>query len=71
MANGSLSAPNFYNNVTAQHGAMHITIAVKIARRFQRRAPTIRELMDEFGMHRSTAWRWRRAFLDAGAGDGA
>jgi hypothetical protein len=42
-----------------------VTTAVRIARAFPHRAPTAADLMTRFGMSRATAYRWRRAFLDA------
>lgn len=30
------------------------------------RVPRVEWLMDHFGMGRATAYRWRRAFIDAG-----
>lgn len=47
--------------------AVHTTghVAVQVALRFAGRAPSVAQLREEFGMSRATAYRWRRAFLDA------
>jgi hypothetical protein len=42
-----------------------IFIACVIAQHFSRGVPTVEALCERFGMHRSTAYRWRRAWLDA------
>lgn len=39
-----------------------IFTAVRIADTFRDRIPTQRELMAQYGMDRSTAWRWVSAF---------
>jgi len=48
---------------TTGHGTVHV--AVQVALRFAGRAPSVAQLREEFGMSRATAYRWRRAFLDA------
>lgn len=48
-------------------GNMTIAMAVSISRRWPKRAPTVAELREHYGMHRATAYRWRAAFIDAGA----
>ena len=40
-------------------------IAVKIARRFREKEPTVPSLMDVFGMSRATAYRWVAAWKAA------
>jgi hypothetical protein len=40
-------------------------IACVIAQAFSRGTPTVEQLCDRFGMHRSTAYRWRKAWVDA------
>lgn len=40
-------------------------IAMRIASAFPHRAPTAEELMTKYGMHKATAYRWRRAWLDS------
>ncbi len=40
-------------------------ITIRIVDKYGDRIPTVKELMDDHGMHRSTAWRWRNAFLIA------
>lgn len=49
-----------YNSVSGS-----VFIACRIALKYANRIPTPQELMDELGMHRSTAYRWVRAFKDA------
>lgn len=39
--------------------------AMRIASAFPHRATTAEELMERYGMHRATAYRWRRAWLDS------
>src|SRR5690606_18040559 len=46
----------------ASHAAF---IALRIVGKWPRRNPTPRELMDEFGMSRATAYRWLGAIGDA------
>lgn len=45
-------------------GHCTMTVAVRIARAFPHDAPSIAWLRCTFGMSRSTAYRWRRAWLD-------
>lgn len=42
-----------------------VFIAVRIAEKYPRRIPSARELMHDLGMARATAYRWRKAFMDA------
>jgi hypothetical protein len=42
-----------------------IFLALTVAKRFLHRTPTLEELQAEFGMCRSTAYRWRGAILAA------
>lgn len=48
-------------------GTTHITIltAVRIAKQYSHRLPTVAELMDAYGMSRATAYRWRSALKAA------
>lgn len=46
-------------------GVGTIELAVRVARAFPCRVPTVKELQSMFGMHRATAYRWREAFIDA------
>lgn len=48
---------------TTGNGTVHL--AVRVALRFGGRPPSVAHLCTEFGMSRATAYRWRRAFLDA------
>ena len=49
-----------------------IYLAMAIALRFGRRTPSVEELEAEFGMSRSTAYRWRNAMAAAqGIGRGS
>ncbi|MFC3715191.1 hypothetical protein ACFONC_03375 [Luteimonas soli] len=52
---------------TAVHttGTGTVNLAVRLALRFGGRPPSVAHLCAEFGMSRATAYRWRRAFLDA------
>jgi len=43
-----------------------IEIAVRVARAYRDCAPTVEGLQHQFGMTRSTAYRWLRAWKDAG-----
>ena len=45
------------------HSGIHTAIA--IAHRFTHHAPTVAQLREAFNMSRATAYRWRRAWLDA------
>ena len=45
-------------------GAMHVAIA--IARRFRSKGPSVPLLRESFGMSRAVAYRWCRAWKDAG-----
>ena len=51
------------------HGLANITLikAVRIARHYGGRIPTVAQLRADFGMSRATAYRWRAAFLEGGA----
>lgn len=42
-----------------------IFLALTVAKRFLHRTPSLEELQAEFGMCRSTAYRWRGAILAA------
>ena len=46
-------------------GVVKIEMAVRIADRWRDRLPHWRELAEEFGMDRATAFRWLRAMKDA------
>lgn len=54
----------------AMHGSTNITIltACRIAARYGDRVPSAGQLMDEFGMSRATANRWRSAMRQARQG---
>jgi hypothetical protein len=52
---------------TAANGAMFV--ACLLARHFSRSTPNIDVMCDRFGMSRATAYRWRRAWLDAAGAD--
>ena len=40
-------------------------MAIRVAKAFPHAPPTADQLMKHFGMQRATAYRWRRAWLDA------
>lgn len=48
-----------------RHGGL--LLAARVALRYRGHAPTVEQLVADFGMSRATAYRWRGAFLDAGA----
>jgi len=52
------AGPRHYTNVT-------IEMAFRVAARWPGRLPTWQELVEEYGMDRATAFRWRRAMKDA------
>lgn len=45
--------------------ACAISFGIRLALAFPTRAPTVDELRSAFGVSRATAYRWRRAWLDA------
>lgn len=45
-----------------------ILIACSIARRYSRRLPTVKELQEQFGMSRATAYRWIHALKESQGG---
>lgn len=49
----------------ARSANLMLTIAISIARRYPKTAPSVEALQSAFGMSRATAYRYRRAFLDA------
>ena len=42
-----------------------ILVAIRIARHYAHRIPTVKELQADFGMHSSTAYRWIAAMRQA------
>ena len=56
---------------TVEHGGPRdecpprIEMAFRIATRWPSRAPKPKELMDAYGMHRATAYRWIKALNEA------
>lgn len=57
-------APAYVSSPLEQAPAYMVT-ALKISYTYGKALPTVRQLVADFGMHRSTAWRWRRAIKDA------
>lgn len=55
----------YTGRVIHTNGAGTVNLAVRLALRFGGQAPSVPQLRNEFGMSRATAYRWRRAFLDA------
>jgi DNA-binding FadR family transcriptional regulator len=53
------------HNPSPYSASIKIITAVRIADAFPDRLPTRDELMNAFGMSRSTAWRWASAFKAA------
>lgn len=45
--------------------ATGIFVACRLVEKYRNRLPSIAELQSEFGMHRSTAFRWRAALAAA------
>lgn len=39
--------------------------AIRVAQAYPKSVPSVAQLMSHFGMQRATAYRWRRAWLDA------
>lgn len=62
MSHYSHDTVGFSGAQFASHAAF---IALRIVGKWPRRNPTPRELMDEFGMSRATAYRWLAAIRDA------
>lgn len=52
------------NKATGEH-MRHAELAFRLAGEFPNRVPTPVELIDRYGMHRATAYRWVRAMKDA------
>ena len=50
---------------TASADNMRLQMACRIALRYSHRLPSVKELQDEFGMHRATAYRWIAAMRAA------
>jgi predicted DNA-binding transcriptional regulator YafY len=50
---------------TASAANIQLQMACRIALRYSHRLPTVKELQDEFGMHRATAYRWIAAMRAA------
>lgn len=44
---------------------MSLVVACRIADKYRSRLPSVKELQDDFGMHRATAYRWRAALANA------
>jgi len=42
-----------------------LVVACRIADKYRSRLPSVKELQDDFGMHRATAYRWRAALASA------
>lgn len=57
----------FTSDITRSKNTVHLQtlIACRIATKYSRRLPSVAELQEEFGMHRSTACRWRAALAEA------
>lgn len=56
--------PGYRDNAVRTAGRGTVAVAIKIARMFPNRVPTVKELQEKLGMHRATAYRWRDAFID-------
>ena len=44
---------------------VRLVVACRIADKYRSRLPSVKELQDDFGMHRATAYRWRAALANA------
>lgn len=42
-----------------------VELAFRIAEKWRHRLPTAKELMEDYGMHKATAYRWLRAMKAA------
>lgn len=66
-AKDRLSWPARYRDAPGR--GSNIEIAVRLARAFPDRPPTLDFLQQQFGMSRSTAYRWRQRWIAAGVLD--
>lgn len=62
-----VKAYEYTSEICPPAGCAHagIYIAIRIARKYTHRVPTIAELRNDFGMSRATAFRWRAALRQA------
>lgn len=62
-------AAGFSRSPLEQAPARYI-VAIRIARKYRDTAPTVDQLIRDFGMSRPTAYRWRCAYRDELEKDG-
>lgn len=62
--------PNFRNDLFIDPAATSVMfVACALAQHFSRSTPSVDAMCERFGMSRATAYRWKRAWIDAtGAG---
>lgn len=60
------SRPGYSAELVQLHGddsvRKTLVVALRIAYRFKNKKPTVKQLVEQFGMHRSTAYRWITAW---------
>jgi len=64
-----VTASSYTEQVGGPRGTaiVRLVVACRIADKYRSRLPSVKELQDDFGMHRATAYRWRAA-LASGRG---
>lgn len=62
---GTHYTENLYTGTPGCSTHSHAFVACRMALWFPNTPPTVAQLMHQFGMSRATAYRWRRAMLDA------
>lgn len=57
-------AVTYRDDAVRTAGRSTMALALTIARDYRDKAPTVQQLMAHYGMHRTTAYRWREAYID-------
>jgi len=62
-----VTASSYTEQVGGPRGTaiVRLVVACRIADKYRSRLPSVKELQDDFGMHRATAYRWRAALASA------
>lgn len=62
-----MTASSYTEQVGGPRGTaiVRLVVACRIADKYRSRLPSVKELQDDFGMHRATAYRWRAALANA------
>lgn len=62
-----MTTPRYSEEIGGPRQSVRVAllIACRVADKYRRRLPTVQELMDDFGMHRATAYRWRATLAEA------